>query len=308
MSSEIEQGNLCIPTFCVCSPLLENLSKENVFKLRKLGQRYDRLLRQGQDIFSRFGSELERSLRQGVRAVRDALIYDPTALSPAERQRWRDAHHQEVVPMLEQVCQELGWPADYVMYIAPMFYDDSPEIQQACFEQLFTGGSTGCPFISTAALLSDSTAGKSYHLSGPHSFELQYALSEVDDVVIKLNLKEINARGLRWLVSELLLMKESQEAGKAYGSVAGRPRGYRKRVLAGLTWNDIALIHRQEPKRFGELRERYVEEKLAQRKTEIWKGKEPGSSWLKGERQLLANNFSIRANRAEKRLRASGQS
>jgi len=267
MSDELQQDKFPIPAICISSPLLEGLFEEPekaAIKLRKLGKRYDQLSRKGQEIWPHFRSALESSLQERVGAVRDALGYDPTALSPVEQQQWQDTHHQEVVSMLEDVCCELGWPTDYVTYIAPMFYDPSLETQQACFEQLFTGSRMGSPFISIAALTSDSETRKSFHLVGPHSFALQSHLSQVGDVVIKLNLKTISAKGLRQLECDLLLMKESLGAGEAYGSIPGRRSGYRKPIVANLTWDEIALIYGEDRKRFRELQQRFIDERLDQ--------------------------------------------
>jgi hypothetical protein len=302
MPGEVQQGNFAIPDFCIFSPLLESPSKENLSKLRKLGQRYDRLRREGQSVWSHFRDALGKALKERVRTARNALGYDTSALSPSERRQWRDTHHQEVVSVLEEMCQEFGWPTDYGAYIAPMFYDDSLEVQQACFKQLFTGGSMGAPFVSIAALTGKRRGSRDYQLVGPHSFALEPQLSEVGDVVIKLNLKTIAAKTLRQLESHLLLMKESLEAGKTYGSVLGRPTGYRKRVLDNLTWNEIALISHEDLNRFQELRQRYIEENLAKRKTEVWKAEQPDPAWLESERRCLLRNFGIQVRRAEKQV------
>jgi len=302
MVGELQREGFSIPTFAIPSPLLESLSKEDEAKLRKLGDRYSRLLKDGEGIWARFRSALEKLLKKRVEDLRDDLGYDPAALSPEERQQWRDAHHQEVVPMLEHLCSELGWITDYAPCIVLMFYDDSPEIQQTCFEQMFAGSSMGSPFISRAALTSDSKTGKYYDLVGPHALALQSHLSNVGDVVIKLNLKTISARGLRQLESELLLMKESLEAGKTYESTPGRPKGYRIAVVAGQTWDDIALILDKDPNEFRELQERYVDEWLAQYEMDDWGDEELLADWIRGEREALAADFLMRAKRAARRI------
>ena len=256
-----------------------------------------------------------------------------TGISAVERDTWKAAHGEELNDELKNVLKQYKLPPYLLTFLEWLFLATEEEVArlkayvkkpqgetpQGYYHLVGPAVQFNSPFragwlidaeyrvaITTVEkpgywqIWSTQPWSRDPSLGDPLTFSpvlLNQLLRDSGDFVVRGNLDLFDVHSWRELGKFLAWVKKGKGMGKQLGLVAGRQKGatvQRKKVLDGMSWDEVQILVAQQPQSYIQLQNKYVNSRTRQYKEEfkgIHPGQDPPKTELMRLRESAISNF-----------------